>query len=397
MLSNRQLFLENLAQTSRSPMALEIEKASGCMLYSADGKEYIDLIAGVSVSNTGHNNPYVINAIKDQLDRHMHLMVYGEYIQKPQVNLARFLCTFLSPALNSVFYTNSGSEAVEGAIKLAKRFTGRHEIINFNNAYHGSTLGALSVTGNESLKRSFRPLMPSVKQINFNCFESLDEISRDTACVIVEPVQAEAGVITPEKGFLSQLRKLCTDKGALLVFDEIQTGFGRTGSLFAMDRYNVFPDIVLFAKGFGGGLPLGAFVSSREIMSSLCDNPALGHITTFGGHPVCCAAGLASLEYIVKNKIPSNAVHNGQLFMKLLNHPLIKSVRGVGLLIAVELENASFVKRVISGSLEKGLITDWFLFNERCIRISPPLIISREETIKACGILIESLDAISRH
>ncbi len=394
MLSNRKLFFENLAQTSDYPMALEIEKASGCWFYSPDGKKYFDLIAGVSVSNLGHNNPVVIKAVKDQVDKHMHLMVYGEFIQKPQVMLAELVCSFLPEDMNSVFYTNSGSEAVEGAIKLSRRYTGRHEIISFKNAYHGSTMGALSAMGNETMKRAFRPLIPSVKQLEFNCFASLEEISQNTACVLVEPIQAEAGVILPEKGFLEKLRKRCSDHGALLVFDEVQTGFGRTGKLFAIDYFKVVPDIVLFAKAFGGGLPLGAFISSREIMGSLSNNPALGHITTFGGHPVSCAAGHASLKYIIENKITSLVARSGRLFKKLLTHPAIVNVRGAGLLMAMELKNEGIVKKVIFKSMEKGLISEWFLFNEKSIRISPPLIVNETEVKNACTILLESLDEV---
>lgn len=394
MRSNRQLFFEHLGQTSDAPIAIEVERASGCWLYSPDGKAWFDLISGVSVSNIGHNNSAVIEAVKKQLDRHMHLMVYGEMIQNPQVRLAELLCSLLPDGLDSVFYTNSGSEAVEGAIKLARRFTGRSEIISFKNAYHGSTTGALSVTGNEYIKRAFRPLMPSVRQVDFNDYGSIDDISEETACVILEPVQSEAGVILPDKGFLDGLRVRCTEKGALLIFDEIQTGFGRTGDLFAMESFDVVPDIVLFAKGFGGGLPLGAFVSSKSIMSSLSAHPALGHITTFGGHPVSCSAGLASLKFITENRLYDNAASMGAMFKKYLDHRLIKDLRGRGLLMAMELESAGMVKKLISNSLEKGLLTDWFLFNDKCIRISPPLIISSKETEYACGVLLESLDEI---
>ena len=394
MLSNRQLFFENLAQTSDYPLTLEIERASGCWLYSPGGKKYLDLIAGVSVSNTGHNNPAVISAVKDQADTHLHLMVYGEFIQKPQVRLAEMLCRFLPGNLNSVFFTNSGSEAVEGAIKLSRRYTGRHEIISFNNAYHGSTLGALSVTGNETQKRAFRPLVPSVRHLDFNCTASLSEISRDTACVLVEPVQGEAGIILPDAGFLHKLREKCQQQGAMLIFDEIQTGFGRTGRLFAMDLFEVVPDIVLFAKSLGGGLPLGAFVSSKKIMSSLCNNPALGHITTFGGHPLSCAAGLASLKYIIDNDLVSMVEKKGLLFRKLLDHPSIREIRGMGLLMAVELEDEDIVKRLIEKCIDKGLVTDWFLFNGKCFRISPPLIISEKETEFACNVILESLNEL---
>jgi acetylornithine/N-succinyldiaminopimelate aminotransferase len=394
MSSTRQLFFEILAQTSPAPIAIEIEKALGCWLYSSDGRKYLDLIAGVSVSNIGHNNPAVINAVKEQLDRHMHLMVYGEFIQKPQVRLADKLCSLLPRQLNTIYFTSSGSEAVEGAIKLARRHTGRYGIISFRNAYHGSTMGALSVTGNETLKRAFRPLLPAVRQVDFNSEESLDEISGETACVLVEPIQAEAGVIMPENNFLGKLRARCSEKGALLVFDEIQTGFGRTGKLFAMDWFGVCPDIILFAKSFGGGLPLGAFVSSGEIMSSLRSNPALGHITTFGGHPVSCSAGLASLEYIIANKLAEKARVTGEKFHNLLVHPAIRDIRGKGLLIAMELEDASTVKKVVNRCLSEGLITEWFLFNDTSIRISPPLIISDSETEEASEIIIESLNAI---
>jgi acetylornithine/N-succinyldiaminopimelate aminotransferase len=396
MLSNRQLFFENIAQTSETPLAIEIERASGCWLYSPDGKKYFDLIAGVSVSNTGHNNPSVIRAVKKQIDKHMHLMVYGEFIQKPQVKLAEKLCSYLPGNLSSVFYTNSGSEAVEGALKLSRRYTGRPEIICFRNAYHGSTMGALSVIGSESMKRAFRPLIPAVKQLEFNSQDSVDEISRETACVLIEPIQSEAGVILPEEDFLEKVRSKCSEMGAMLIFDEVQTGFGRTGNLFAMDYFGVIPDIVVFAKGFGGGFPLGAFVSSKEIMSSLLNNPVLGHITTFGGHPVSCSAGLASVEFITRNNLVSNALKTGNLFKKLLVHSSIKSVRGVGLLMAMELENAGIVRQVISKSADKGLVTDFFLFNDKCIRISPPLVITEEETEFACNILLEALDEISR-
>jgi acetylornithine/N-succinyldiaminopimelate aminotransferase len=394
MLSTRQSFFKILAQTSPTPIAVEIEKAEGCWLYSADGKKYFDLIAGVSVSNIGHNNPYVIRAVKEQLDRHMHIMVYGEYIQKPQVHLAEKLCNYLPSGLNSVYYTNSGSESVEGAIKLARRYTGRYEVVSFRNSYHGSTIGSLSVTGNEKIKRAFRPLMPSVKQLDFNNDESVEEISRATACVIAEPIQSEAGVIVPRKGFLRKLREKCNDTGSLLVFDEIQTGFGRTGQLFAMDHFEIYPDMVLFAKSFGGGLPLGAFVSSREIMESLSSDPVLGHITTFGGHPVSCSAGLASLEFIIDNRLPEKSDILGRKFHELLKHPAIREVRGKGLLIALELEDRAKAKKFVAGCLARGIITEWFLFNENSIRISPPLIISETETEQICSLMLEALDEL---
>lgn len=394
MQSTRQLFFEFMAQTSAAPIGLEIEKASGCWLYSSDGSKYLDLIAGVSVSNIGHNNPMVIRAVKEQLDKHMHLMVYGEFIQKPQVQLAEKLCSLLPGKLNSVYYTSSGSEAVEGAIKLARRHTGRHEVISFKNSYHGSTIGALSVMGNETLKRAFRPLMPSVRHIEFGNEEQLDMISRATACVLAEPVQAEAGVIIPGDGFLGKLSDKCEREGALLIFDEIQTGFGRTGEFFAMDRYSVCPDILLLAKSLGGGMPLGAFISSREIMKSLSSNPALGHITTFGGHPVSCAAGLASIDYITGNDLVKKAARAGEKFRELLVHKEIRNVRSQGLLMAVELDNPEKTRKVVSACLAGGAVTEWFLFNENCLRISPPLIISDSEIEEACRILLESVNGI---
>ncbi len=394
MLSARQLFFEYLAQTSGAPVSIEIEKACGCWLYSPDGKKYLDLIAGVSVSNTGHNNPAIISAIKDQLDHYMHIMVYGEFIQKPQVVLAEKLCSLLPGNLDSVYYTNSGSEAVEGAIKLARRYTGRNEIISFVDSYHGSTTGALSITGNEKLKRAFRPLMPSVKITGFNDPESVEKISHETACVFVEPIQSEAGIILPEGDFLDKLRGKCNEAGSLLIFDEIQTGFGRTGSLFAMDCFKVRPDVVLFAKSFGGGMPLGAFVSSREIMSCLSVNPVFGHITTFGGHPVSCSAGLASLEFIIENHLAENAENAGKQFRDMLVHPQIRQIRGKGLLMAIELENTAAARKVTSQCLDNGLVTESFLFNENSIRISPPLIINRNEIDIACDILINALDGI---
>ncbi len=392
MLSTRQLFFRHLAPTSYKPVALEIDQAKGCWLYSPSKNKYLDLISGISVSNIGHNNTEVIEAVKMQAERHMHLMVYGELIQAPQVLLADTLCNLLPGNLNSVYYTGSGSESVEGALKLARRHTGRHEIIAFRNAYHGSTMGALTVTGNEEYKRAFRPLVPSVTHLDFNCPDSLDMITNKTACVIVEPVQGEAGIILPVNNFLDKLRERCNENGTLLIFDEIQTGFGRTGQLFALEKYNVAPDIVLFAKGFGGGMPLGAFVSSKDIMKSFCSKPDLGHITTFGGHPVSCAAALASLNYIVNNDLCVNVLQAGTLFKEMLNHDRILEVRGDGLLLAIEFENENQVKKVVDKCILNGVLTDWFLFNDRSIRVCPPLIISRQEIEFACSVLLDAID-----
>jgi acetylornithine/N-succinyldiaminopimelate aminotransferase len=392
MLTNRQLFLQFVGQTSPAPMMLEISSASGIYMYGPDGKKYIDLISGVSVSNTGHCHPKVVEAVKSQVDSYMHLMVYGEIIQSPQVKLAERLAGILPPALNTCYFVNSGSEAVEGALKLAKRYTGRSKIISFRNSYHGSTHGALSIQGSEVYRNAFRPLLPDTFQIEFNNFESLKSIDEKTACVIVEPVQGEGGVIFPCEGFLQKIREICSLKGALLIFDEIQTGFGRTGSMFAIDRFGVIPDILLLAKALGGGMPLGAFISSGKIMSSLAVNPTLGHITTFGGHPVCCAAGLASLEVIIEDKLVDACSRNSGLFKKELNHSLITGVRGEGLLLAVQLKAPDYVQFAIAHAPEYGLILDYFLFCNDALRIAPPLIISEEEIISACSQLKSLLD-----
>lgn len=393
MLTNRQLFLRHLGQTSASPMMLEIEKAKGIYMYGPDGKEYMDLISGVSVSNTGHGHPKVIAAVKEQVDSYMHLMVYGEIIQNPQVRYAERLASILPHQLSSCYFVNSGSEAVEGALKLAKRYTGRSRIISFKNSYHGSTHGALSIQGSEIYRNSFRPLLPDTLQIGFNDVTALSAIDKKTACVIIEPVQGEAGVIYPSDGFLQKIRARCSDTGTLLVFDEIQTAFGRTGTMFAMERFGVIPDILLLAKALGGGMPLGAFISSAEIMSSLISDPILGHITTFGGHPVCCAAGLASLEVLIEEKLAVSCISKSALFKKELIHPLISEVRGEGLLLAVKLTDPACIHFVIAHAPEFGLILDYFLFCSDAFRIAPPLIINDEEIIIACGKVKELLNA----
>ncbi len=361
-------------------------------MYGTDGTKYIDLISGVSVSNTGHSHPKVIEAVKNQVDKYMHLMVYGEIIQNPQVKYAERLTQFLPAQLSSCYFVNSGSEAVEGALKLAKRYTGRSRIISFNNAYHGSTHGALSVQGSELYRNAFRPLIPDIFQIEFNDEKSLHKINNKTACVIVEPVQGEAGVIYPEKGFLGLIRDRCNETGALLIFDEIQTGFGRIGNMFAIDRFNVTPDILLLAKALGGGMPLGAFISSKEIMSSLVSNPILGHITTFGGHPVCCAAGLAAFNVIIEEKLVEGCILKSNLFKKELIHPLITNIRGEGLLLAVQLADPGYVKYVISRAPDYGLILDYFLFCNDAFRIAPPLIINEKEIIQSCMQIRKLLD-----
>ena len=388
----RSQFYNHLAQTSDMPMELEIVSADGNYQYDSNGKKYLDLISGIAVSNLGHNHPAIKKAIATQLDAHLHLMVYGEFIQAPQVKLANALAELLPKNLSSVFFTNSGSEAVEGALKLAKRFTGRTEMISCQNAYHGSTHGALSINGSEEWKNSFRPLLPDVRQILFNHWEDLSLITDKTACVIIEPVQGEAGVRIGNVYYLEALRKKCEETGTLLIFDEIQSGFGRTGKFFAFEHFNVIPDILILGKALGGGLPLGAFISSKEMMDSLQSNPVLGHITTFGGHPLSCAASLAALEVLKNEKWISEVEENELLFKELLNHPEIIEVRGIGLMFAVELRDFEFIQKVIKKCIEGGLITDWFLFSDKSLRIAPPLTITKEEIKFACEIILQALN-----
>jgi acetylornithine/N-succinyldiaminopimelate aminotransferase len=387
----RQLFLQHVGQTSTAPLALEIVKAEGCTLTDAEGKTYIDLIGGISVANIGHRHPQVIAAIKQQLDAYMHVMVYGELVQSPQVLYAEALTKHLPSSLNSVYFTNSGAEAVEGAMKLAKRSTGRTGIIAFNEAYHGSTQGALSAIGSEYFRNAFRPLLPGVQHFNYNGEEVFSALNTDIACVILEIVQGEAGVRKPDLQWLRQLREHCSEKNILLIFDEIQAGFGRTGSLWAFEQFNVVPDILLLGKALGGGMPLGAFVADKKLMDLFTDNPVLGHITTFGGHPVCCAAGKAAFEVLLQMDLSS--VHEKeQQFLSLLHHPAIKSIQSHGLWMAVEFESFEKCKQVIDRCIDKGVFTDWFLFASHCMRISPPLTITEEEISAACKIIIDNID-----
>jgi acetylornithine/N-succinyldiaminopimelate aminotransferase len=392
MLTNRQLFLRHLGQTSLTPMMLEIVRAEGVFMYGTDGKKYLDLISGVSVSNTGHCHPKIVEAVKNQVGTYMHLMVYGEIIQSPQVKYAERLAEILPPELDTCYFVNSGSEAVEGALKLAKRVTGRSRIISFKNSYHGSTHGALSIQGSEQYRNAFRPLLPDTFQVYFNDDKSLDSIDNKTACVIIEPVQGEAGIILPENGFLEKVRTKCDSTGSLLIFDEIQTGFGRTGFMFAIDRYEVVPDILVLAKALGGGMPLGAFISSKENMSALVSNPSLGHITTFGGHPVCCAAGLASLNVLIEENLSETSNAKSALFRRELIHPLISEVRGEGLLLAIQLTDPEYVNFAITHAPVYGLILDYFLFCNNALRIAPPLTISSDEIALACHELKSLLD-----
>jgi len=391
MLTLRQLFLANNAQTTDFPLLLEFERAEGVHLYDAEGKGYIDLISGIGVSNLGHSNPKVIQAIKDQVDRYMHLMVYGEYVQTPQVRFAQKLVSVLPDNLQSVYFVNSGAEAVEGALKLAKRYTGRQQIIACKNSYHGSTHGALSVMGNEDFKQAYRPLLPGVEFIRFNDIDDLQLITQQTACVIIETVQGEAGIRVPDLNYMQALRKRCDETGTLLIMDEIQAAMGRTGKLFAFEHYGIVPDILLLAKALGGGMPIGAFVSSNQIMGALKENPMLGHITTFGGHPVCCAAGLAALEVLLDENLVDTVAEKEALIRSLLVHPAIKEVRGKGLMLAIELENFDINKKIIDRCIANGVITDWFLHCDNSMRIAPPLIITHHEIKKACEVIIEGI------
>lgn len=392
MISNKQLFKEHLGQTSDFPLMLEIEKAEGIYLHGKNGERYIDLISGIGVSNVGHCHPKVVNAIKQQCETYLHVMVYGEYVQSPQVKLAAKLASTLPSHLSVSYLVNSGSEAVEGALKLAKRYTGKHKILSFNNAYHGSTHGALSVTGNEDLKQSFRPLLPEIYHTKYNDVKSLDIITNEFAAVIIEPVQGEAGVIPGDRAFFKALRKKCTETGTLLIVDEIQTGFGRTGTFWAFEDFEIIPDIIVTAKGMGGGMPIGAFISSPEIMQVLKTNPILGHITTFGGHPVSAAASLACLEVILESELIAFVKEKEQLFLQLLKHPKIKGIRSKGLIMAVEFDSFDVVKPIIDLAIEKGVITDWFLFCDNSMRIAPPLTITNEEIAFACKVILEAID-----
>lgn len=392
MLTLRQLFLANNAQTTSFPLLLEFERAEGIYMYDATGKPYIDLISGIGVSNLGHSHPYVVNAIKEQVDKYMHLMVYGEYVQTPQVRFAEKLVSLLPESLQSVYFTNSGTEAVEGALKLAKRFTGRPNIIACKNSYHGSTHGALSVMGNEEFKQAYRPLLPGVQFIRFNAIEDLNLINEQTACVIIETIQGEAGIRVPDVAYMQALRAKCTETGTLLILDEIQAAFGRTGKLFAFEHFGIVPDILLLAKALGGGMPVGAFVASNGIMSALKENPILGHITTFGGHPVCCAAGLAALEVLLNENLCEFVAGKEALLRELLVHPAIKEVRGKGLMLAIELESFELNKKIIDRCIANGVVTDWFLHCSNSMRLAPPLIITEEEIRKACGVIVEAIE-----
>ncbi len=392
----RKQFLAHVAQTSPSPMLVGVERAEGVFFYTPEGKRYYDLVAGVSVSNVGHSNPAVVAAVQEQAARYMHVMVYGELIESPQVRYAARIAGLLPGGLDSVYFVNSGAEAVEGALKLAKRATGRTELISMRRAYHGSTHGAMSMMGapeGEEWKNAFRPLLPDTQAITFNDFADLDRITHRTAAVLAEPVQGEAGVRPPVPGYLEALRRRCDEVGAMLIFDEIQTGMGRTGAMFAMQRYGVVPDIVCLAKAFGGGMPLGAFVAPHAIMETLQSDPTLGHITTFGGHPVCCAAGLAALEYLLEHHVVEEVEAKGALYEELLrDHPAVREIRRSGLLLAVELGSSERLYRIMERFKEIGILSDWFLYCDTAFRISPPLIITEPEIRESAALIRQALD-----
>ena len=385
-------FFKYQAQTTPFPIALEVERAEGVYIFGKGGKRYMDFISGIAVANVGHCHPKVVEAVKQQAETYMHVMAYGEYVQAPQTKLAQKLCDNLPKNLNSVYFVNSGTEANEGALKLAKRYTGRTEIISFKKSYHGSTHGSLSVSGNETKKSAFRPLLPDVKFLDVNVEEQLSEITEKTACIIVETIQGDAGVRIPSKPYMKALRQKCNETGALLILDEVQTGFGRTGALFAFEQFNIVPDILTIAKGMGGGMPIGAFVSSKEIMDVLTHNPMLGHITTFGGHPVCCAAAHACLEILVDDGVINDVEAKGALLESLIQHKNIKEIRRAGLMFAIEMETEGTVFEVVKKCQEKGLLSFWFLSCPESFRIAPPLIINKEEIQQAAKIIVDSID-----
>ncbi|MBS1627554.1 MAG: aspartate aminotransferase family protein [Bacteroidetes bacterium] len=393
-MSNRQLFFNHLGQTSQAPMGIEMLKAKGIYLYDINNKKYIDAISGFSVANIGHSNNEIITAIQQQAEQYMHLIVYGEFIQQPQVAYAKLLVDNLPKILNCVYFTNSGAEATEGAMKLAKRVTNRSKIIAFNHSYHGSTQGALSVMGSEYWRNAYRPLLPNVYHFNFNNENAINAIDENTACVILEIVQAEAGIIQPDSNWIKQIRKKCNENNVLLIADEIQSGFGRTGTLFAFEQFNIIPDILLLGKALGGGMPLGAFIADKKLMNALTNNPVLGHITTFGGHPVSCAAGKAAMEFLLKENLIHSIKEKEKILKQTLQHQKIKIVRTCGLWAAVEFDSFEINHAIIQKCIANGVITDWFLFADNCLRIAPPLIITTEELVMLCNIVKQSIDDV---
>lgn len=387
-------FFKYQAQTTFHPLEVEISHAKGSYIYSTDGKKHLDFVAGVSACTLGHQHPRVINAIKEQVDKYLHVMVYGEYIQKPAVDFCKLLAQHLPPTLNKTYLVNSGTEAVEGALKLAKRVTGRTQLISCVNAYHGNSQGSMSVLGNEERKRAFRPLLPDVDFITFNNESDLERITTKTAGIILETIQGSAGFVTPENDFLLKVRQRCDEVGALMILDEIQPGFGRTGKLFGFENYNVVPDVLVLGKGMGGGMPVGAFTANEKYMDRLAHDPKCGHITTFGGHPVIAAAALATLQELLETDLMEQTLIKEQLFRKLLNHPLITEIHGIGLMLAPMTPSDEITNRVILKCKEKGLVLFWLMFEGKAIRITPPLTISEEEIREGCEILLEALDEV---
>jgi acetylornithine/succinyldiaminopimelate/putrescine aminotransferase len=394
MLNNRQLFLQHNAQTTFFPLLLEMERAEGVYMWDVQGKRYLDLISGIAVSNVGHGNKKVIDAITKQAQNYMHLMVYGEFVQAPQVQFAQRICSLLPSNLQNVYFVNSGAEAIDGALKLAKRFTGRYKTISCKNAYHGSSQGVLSIMGADTYKQAYRPLIPGNTLIEFGNLEDLNFIDENIACVVMETVQGEAGVRIADPVYFKALKKACELHGVLLILDEIQCGMGRTGKMFAFEHYDIVPDILCLSKSLGGGMPLGAFISSSAIMHSLADKPMLGHITTFGGHPVCCAAGLAALEFVLEQKLMDEVKEKEKLFRSKLIHPKIKEIRGLGLLLAIQFDTFENNKKIIDCCIKNGLMSDWFLFCDNAMRLAPPLIITHAEIGEACEIILKSIDEL---
>lgn len=392
----KQDFLTYQAQTSPNPLAMEISHAKGSYIYDAKGNAYLDFVAGVSATPLGHNYPKVIHAIKAQLDKYLHVMVYGEYAQHTPIELCKLLAKNLPDSLNKTYLTNSGTEAIEGALKLARRVTGRSEIIAAHNAYHGNTMGAMSVMGNEQRKQAFRPLIPDVRFITFNATQDLQHITTKTAGVILETIQGGAGFIEPQNGYLEKVRQRCNDVGALLILDEIQPGIGRTGKLFGFEHYNCTPDILVIGKGLGGGMPIGAFIANAKHMDTLQTNPKQGHITTFGGHPVIAASALATLKEITETKLMQKALEKEQLFRKLLIHPLITEIRGKGLMLAIITASETVANTLILKAQEAGLILFWLLFEGKAVRITPPLTLTTNEITTGCNIIIDILNTIQK-
>ena len=392
-MKNREVFKKHQAQTFPYPSAIEITSAKGNYLIDSDGFKYLDFVAGVSVNTLGHCNKYINESVKKQIDNYSHVMVYGEFVQQPQTKLAKLLSENLPKSLSCSYFVNSGTEAIEGALKLAKRYTGKSKIISFEKSYHGSTAGSLSIMGYENQKSNYRPLIPNCVSINFNSTEMLDEIDSQTAAVVVEPYQAASGFVKADKSFLKKIREKCIEHGSLLIYDEIQSCYGRTGKLFALEHYNIIPDILCIAKGMGSGYPIGAFISSYEIMHKLTHNPTLGHITTFGGNPISCTASFETLKFIIKNNLSAKSLEKENIFRTILQHELIKEIRGKGLMLAVEFNNSELASYVVTESLKRGLILFYFLLTKTAIRISPPLTISNSEIEKGCNIIIELLNS----